>query len=140
MGYAVKPNNGIVIPLLPGTATVTLTNQPNSEQFLTSTGPYFRFTTTGYKQVRIYTNVSANSASANNPRIYPSYSTDASTWTTIGTGLTTQALLLASPGLKVTDWIDLPSAAVGDIYFRPTMNGGDGVADPAINILGFEFR
>jgi len=118
--------------------TTTLTNQVQALSDFSSTGfSWFEVSTTGrFNRIRLNCYVATLSASANTPIIFLQYSTDTSTWTTIGTGSGSDVISLASIGTKVTNWITLPSGAVGaDIYFRVAMQGGDGVADPVVRGL-----
>lgn len=116
--------------------TITLTNQPNSEQFFNNTGITGRkFDATGYSYIKVKCQISTGSASVNDPRLYPQYSTDNSTFVTIGTGTSTNRISLTNTGHYETDWIALPSGAKADVYFRVAQNGGDGAADPVIGYL-----
>lgn len=118
--------------------TTTLTNQAQALSDFSSTGfSWFEISTIGrFNRIRLNCYVATLSASANTPIIFLQYSTDTTTWTTIGSGAGSDVISLASTGTKVTNWITLPSGAVGaDIYFRVAMQGGDGVADPVVRGL-----
>lgn len=125
-------------------ASWAATNSPNSEQaFAAATTQYTKVDGTLLRQVRLNARVVTLSASANTPRIYPQYSTDAVNYTTVGAGTVASgdAISLASTGVgKTTNWIDLPSGAKADIYWRVAENGGDGTADPALSAVYLEFR
>lgn len=113
--------------------TITLTNQANSEQFFGNTGITARkFDATGYTYIKVKCQVSTGSASVNDPRLYPQYSLDNSTYVTIGTGTSTNRISLTNTGHYETDWISLPSGAKADVYFRIAQNGGDGSKSPVI--------
>lgn len=115
---------------------LALTNQANSEQQLgNSLRSAVRVNTNAFQQARLTGIVMALSNSVNNPRIYFQYSTDGVNWIGGGNGIS-----LSSTGAKETDWIDLPSGAIGDIYIRVAQNGGDGVADPAVGLVSIQFR
>lgn len=123
--------------------TATLTNQAVAEaEFVSAGSSALRMTTSGnYSKIRLTAYVATASASANNPRLYPQYSTDGATWTTIGTGLTTEAILMATTGYKMTDWLTIPAGALGtDVYFRIAMVGGDAVADPVVRGVTYQFK
>jgi len=69
----------------------------------------------------------------------PQYSTDKSSWTY----LEGVALSIGTPGIKVSDWVDTPSAMYKDrgytlIYVRVIGSGGDGVADPSFSGVAFQ--
>jgi hypothetical protein len=118
--------------------TTTLTNQAVALSDFSSTGfSWFEVTTTNrFNRIRLNCYVATLSASVNTPIIFLQYSTDTTTWTTIGSGSGSDVISLASTGTKVTSWITLPAGAVGtDIYFRVAMQGGDAVADPVVRGL-----
>ncbi len=123
--------------------TTTLTNQVQALSDFSSTAfSWFELSTTGrFNRIRLNCYVATLSASANTPVIFLQYSTDTSSWTTIGSGSGNDVISLASTGTKATDWITLPTGAVGtDIYFRVAMQGGDGVADPVVRSLAVSFE
>jgi hypothetical protein len=133
------------IPVYTGGSTLlVLTNHPNSEQALgNSGGTYIQFDATGFAQIRVSVRVTAASASGNNPRLYPSYSTDGGTnFTTIGAGTVASgdAISMAAVGSYTTNWITIPTAARADLVFRISQNGGDGAADPSTGIATIQFR
>jgi hypothetical protein len=118
--------------------TTTLTNQAVALSDFSSTGfSWFEVTTTNrFNRIRLNCYVATLSASVNTPIIFLQYSTDTTTWTTIGSGSGSDVISLASFGTKATNWITLPAGAVGtDIYFRVAMQGGDAVADPIVRGL-----
>jgi hypothetical protein len=124
------------------TASITMTNQANSEQYLANNARnQLWFDASGYDSVRLIANVTTTSASVNTPRLYIQYSSNGTTWTTIGTGTGTQVVSLATPAdLKKTSWIILPAGAKTDIRFRVTQHGGDGVADPVVGKVSIQFK
>ena len=118
--------------------TTTLTNQALALSDFGATGySWFELSTTGrFNRIRLNCYVSTLSASVNTPIIFLQYSTDTTTWTTIGSGSGSDVISLSSTGTKATNWITLPSGAVGtDIYFRVAMQGGDAAADPIVRSL-----
>lgn len=127
-------------------ASVALTNQSSSEAFFTQNNnrSVHKFNATNYTHVRIVVNVIGLSASVNSPRLYPKYITtnDASiaNFTTIGTGLTTEAASLAAVDIVASDWIALPAGAKADVFFAVAQNGGDGAADPATGSVSLQFK
>lgn len=125
-----------------GGANCTLTNQANSEQYLgNSARNETQFDGTSFTQVRLVAYVITQSASANSPRLYPQYWNGAA-WATIGAGTVAsgEATTMASTGIKVTPWINLPAGAKADVRFRIAMHGGDGAADPALGNVSLQFK
>lgn len=134
-------NNASQTVFIAGTAT--LTNQVQALSDFSATGfSWFKLTTAGrFNRIRLNAYIATLSASANTPIIFLQYSADAATWTTIGSGSGSNVVSLASTGIKATDWITLPSGAVGtDIYFRVAMQGGDAAADPIVRGLSITFE
>jgi hypothetical protein len=126
-----------------GTATLALTNMLLAEQELAGSSARYRryFNATNRSQVRLKALVNTLSGSANTPVMYLKYSTDnGSSWTIIGSGASTQAITLASTGVKKTDWVDLPTGAKADVMFAPFTAGGDGAADPELVNVIAEFK
>jgi hypothetical protein len=123
------------------TANLTLTNQVATEQGLgNSNRNESYFDATSFTQVRVVTRVVTLSAAAN-ARLIPQYSTNGTSWTTIGSGTGTQSASLATPaGNKKSDWITLPAGAKGDVMFRIAQIGGDGAADPAVGTTSLQFK
>lgn len=126
-----------------GSANITMTNQPNSEQFLgNSNRNITKIDLTHYTQVRLITRVVTNSASANTPRVYAEYHT--SFTTTVGTfsdiGSSAVNCSLASTGVIDSGWIDLVAGAKADVFVTVLQNGGDGAADPAVGGVYLHFR
>ena len=135
--YSGYPVSSVSIHADAGT-TLTLTDQPNSEQPLAnSQRSAVRISTLTWQQARLTCIVMASSASANSPRLYFQYSTDGVNW--IGDG-TAGNISLSSTGAKETAWIDLPAGAFGDVYVRVASNGGNGAADPALGNITIQFR
>lgn len=125
-----------------GGANCTLTNQANAEQYLgNSARNETQFDGTNFTQARLVAYVVTQSASVNSPRLYPQY-WNGSAWTTIGAGTLAsgEATTLASTGVKVTSWINLPAGAKADVRFRVAMHGGDGAADPALGNVSLQFK
>lgn len=119
-------------------ANVTLTDHPNSEQALAnSPRSGVRVSGFAYTQVRLTAIVMALSASANSPRIYFQYSTDGVNWNGDGT---LANITLSSTGAKETAWLDLPVGAIGDVYVRVAMNGGNSSADPSLGHVTIQLR
>lgn len=125
------------------TPLLTLTNQALAEAELATLNGYSTIllpTLGRYSQMRLTCRVATSSASINTPEIYPQYSVDAVNWITIGSASGSEAILLSTTGQKATSWITLPAGALGaDVYFRIAQAGGDGVADPAIRGVCYQF-
>lgn len=127
-------------------AGLTYTNMPNSEQYLQGSGVYRRrFDGSSYLEVRITALIGTIGTGANNPRMYPQYTTDltaATGWTTIGAGTIASgdAISMLSTGEKASNWITLPAGAKADVLFRVAINGGDGAGDPAMFNVLMHFR
>jgi hypothetical protein len=123
--------------------STTLTNQALAlSDFGGTAYSWFELTTTDrFNRIRLNCYVSTLSASVNTPIIFLQYSTDTSSWVTIGSGSGSDVISLSSTGTKATNWITLPSGAVGtDIYFRVAMEGGDAAADPIVRGLAVSFE
>lgn len=120
------------------TSNITLTNQPNSEQFLNNSNRNIWLVDfTGYDSVKISFRTITGSASANSPRIKLEYATTFGSATTdyspIGTGATeVSAAISTTNALTNSGWVALTAAAKGEVYIALMQDGGDGVADPAI--------
>lgn len=126
-----------------GGANLTLTNQANAEQGLgNSNRNEAYFDAANFTQVRVVARVVTASAAANSPRLYPQYSTNGTSFTTIGAGTTAsgEVVPLIPAGAKKSNWITLPAGAKADVIFRIAMNGGDGVADPALGFVALQFK
>lgn len=119
---------------------VSLTNQAVAElEFPNgSTGNRVKFDGTYFSQARLVARVNGLSPSTNDPRLYLQWSTDESSWTTLGTGTGTQAISMSTVGTKATDWINLPSGAKADVFWRVAQIGGDAAADPFIGNMSME--
>ena len=123
--------------------TITLTNQVQAESDLGSQGSsnIVQETLGRFNKVRLTCRVSTASASINTPILYVQYSPDATAWTTIGSGAGVDVIGLSSTGQKETAWLSLPAAAISDnVYFRIAQSGGDGVADPIVRGLCYQFK
>ena len=120
------------------TSPITLTAAPNSERVLgNSSNHRLKLDLTGMSQFRIEAQILAASASANTPRIYAQYSTDDSTYQSIGSS----DLSLASTGVKDTGWVAITSLAIADnIYVRISQDGGNASANPALNNAYLMFK
>jgi hypothetical protein len=129
-----------------GTSSITLTGQANAEQFVANNARnQSRYDATYFREVRIVNYVGVASASANNPRLYPQYSTDGSAWVSVGaatiaSGDAVSMFTGTATSVQVGNWISIPSAARADVWWRPAQNGGDGSANPAIAMLQLQFR
>lgn len=133
-------NNALATIFVGG--TVTLTNQAAAEAELSlqAFSTVLIPTAGRYTKIRLTCRVTTSSASVNTPELYPQYSADAVTWTTIGSAAGSEAISLSSTGQKATDWINLPAGAIGaDVYFRIAMAGGDAVADPVVRGVCYQF-
>jgi hypothetical protein len=117
-------------------SNLTLSSHTNSEQPLdNSQRGSVRVNTSGFLEARLTGVVMSASASANSPRLYFQYSTDAVSWSGGGSGIS-----LSTTGAKETSWVALTAEAKGDIYIRVAQNGGDGVASPALGNITIQFR
>jgi hypothetical protein len=121
--------------------SITLTNQPNSEQDFNNNTRTQRYSDlSSKKQARIVCRVPTSSNSGNTPRLYLQYSTDGSTWNNIGES-TNPTISLSTTGFKSTGWFTIATAARADnIYFRIAQNGGNNNADPVIDFLEVLFK
>lgn len=140
-GFGAASSSVVFVPFHSrGDAALVLTNQANAEQGLgNSPRNETYFDSTDFTEVRLVARVTVVSASANSPRLYPQY-WDGAAWVTVGTGSGAEAASLASAVAVKTNWITLPSGAKADLVWRIAMNGGDGVADPAVGSTGLQFR
>ncbi len=83
-----------------------------------------RIDMTGSNTIRL--GMSLNSGVSTGATIRVQYSTDLTTWTDMGTSITS-----AVQGLQVaTSWATVPAGAKADVFLRLMGQGGDGVADP----------
>jgi hypothetical protein len=135
--------NNNVLDVIMVANTVTLTSQAASEQELANLVGYSQIlvsTANRYNRIRLAARVTTLSASVNTPRLYPQYSLDGTTYTTIGTGSGTNVLSLAATAFVVTDWITLPGAAqAAAVYFRIAQNGGNASASPVVRGVCYQF-
>ena len=125
------------------TANITLTNQPNTEQFLANSNRNIHRSDLRYfTEVRILVRVVTGSVSVNTPRIYveysPTFATAIGSYINIGTSPVSASLTTA--GFVTSPWVELESGARGDVFFTVLQHGGDGVADPALGPITVEFR
>lgn len=123
--------------------TFTLTNQALAATDFGSLGSsnILQETLGRFNKVRLTCRVATASASINTPILYVQYAPDGTAWTTIGSGADLDVIDLSSAGQKETAWIDLPAAAISDnVYFRIAQSGGDGVADPIVRGVCYQFK
>lgn len=123
------------------TANITLTNQQNSEQDLTNDTRTQRYgDLSGKTQARVICRIATASNSPNSPRLYLQYSTNGTTWQTIGQ-TTTPTISMSTTGIKDTGWFTITNSASADnTYFRVAQNGGNNNADPAIGYIEIWFK
>lgn len=144
----VRTDLGQVANLTFQEGSITYTNQPNTEQYLSGVDTHrIVFDATNYTQVRITCYVRVSSASVNSPRLYLQYTTQSPTtasptWVTIGAGTVAsgEAVTMGSSANRSTSWITIPAPAKGDILFRVATNGGDGVEDPQVASVVVQFK
>lgn len=146
---AIPSLTGIVttVPVASDGAAITLTNQPSAEAFFQSNQRCVqKFDATKYNFVRLMVNVVVLSASVNTPRMYIKYKTayangDAvSTFTTVGSGSSTEACSLASLAVATSDWIALDVNNKADVFWTAVMIGGDAAADPQVGLVHMQFK
>jgi len=124
-------------------ANLTLTNQPNAENFLAAVSRAVTLIDlTTYTQVRLVARVQTGSASANSPRLrlryHTAFSTTVTDYSDIGTSEV--ATSLVSTGVIASSWINITALAKADVYVTVTQLGGDGAADPVIGFINAYFR
>lgn len=120
-----------VIPML--STTSTFTNWPASEGEIISgatTGRFRnKFDLTNFTSIKVIASASVAAAQGN---LYPSYSTDQSSWTTIGTGTGSDKCSPTSIGINESGWITIPAGAKSEVYLRVLQQGGSGSSPNAI--------
>lgn len=126
------------------TTRATLTNSPNAEQLFTNTyGCITKVDLTACTRCRLNVTVSTASASANTPRLRLRYATSLSNPPVIGDfsdiGTAEVSCTMASVGCKDSGTISLASAAKADVFVCIGELGGDGVADPVVNMVTAHF-
>lgn len=126
-------------------AQFSLTNQPNTLQFLANSSRHvMRFDLTNFTQVRIMVFVVTASASVNDPRLIVKYRTtfDANpvNWLDLDTSGEVAAGLNVADTVATSGWGAMPAGAKADVLIAVTQHGGDGVADPAIGSVAIQFR
>lgn len=128
--------------LASATASVALTNQPNSEQSLANTPANSRkfLLLSGMTEARITGYLSTGSASVNNPRLYAKYATSYGGSYSLLAETGEQAVSLASIGAFDSGWFPIAAGAKGDVFIDMRTNGGDGVADPSLTNLALHLR
>lgn len=124
--------------------TVTLTNQPSAEQFLSNGNRNINLIDLAqFTQVRFTVRVTTASTSANDPRLRVRYATAFST--TVGDyvdiGTSEVAASLAATGVADSGWVNLAAGAmVDDVFVAVMMLGGDGDKDPVHGPVMVYFR
>lgn len=112
--------------------TLTFTNMSGSAQELAagSTGRYrTKVDLTGMTAIRC--GVSFSAAGASTAGFYLEYSTDQSSWTTLGTASGSDlASIAGTVGFNVSNWITI--SGLGEVWLRSIGIGGDGAADPVV--------
>lgn len=129
----------VILPILKsGNSSVGLTSQANAIQDLTNSTIARRKVDLSKKShFRLIARVAAASVSVNTPRIFVEYSTDDSTYQSIGSS----DLSLFSTGSKDTGWVAITSSAIADnIYVRISQDGGNGSSSPSINNAYLMFK
>lgn len=113
---------------------LTFTNMPSGAQEIAAgtTGRYrTKVDLTNFTSIRCCASVSV--VGATNAGFYLEYSTDQSSWTTIGSGSGGDIARIGDAiGASVSDWISLPSGAKADVWLRAIGVAGDGAADPVV--------
>jgi hypothetical protein len=125
------------------TASVTLSNQSASDQFLANNNRNIRLLNlNNVIQVRLSTRVVTASVSINNPRIILRYSNTFST--TVGNyldiGVTEVSVPLNVIGVINSGWVTLANGVTGDVFSTIIQRGGDGTADPSIGNIVVEMK
>lgn len=144
MSAIINPRRELDIAL--ATAGLTLTNQPNTLEMLTTANPGLLITQddlSNFTQVMLSVRVFTASASGNNPRVilryYTSASTTATDWLDIGTSEVSSSM--SSAGVIESGWINLAAGAkIANCYIAPLTTGGNGTADPLIALIRAKFR
>lgn len=117
-------------------------NQPNSEQCFNGYCPRSTrlLDLTQITQARLIFRVAIASASANNPRLYLNHSTDDVSYAGLAAGVNPSGSL-STTGWRDTGWFTIATAArISGVYVQLMINGGDGVADPNIEVPYILFR
>lgn len=144
MSAIINPRRELDIAL--ATAGLTLTNQPNTLEMLTTANPGLLITQddlSNFTQVMLSVRVFTASASGNSPRVilryYTSASTTATDWLDIGTSEVSSSM--SSAGVIESGWINLAAGAkIANCYIAPLTTGGNGTADPLIALIRAKFR
>lgn len=124
-----------------GSGTVH-TNQPNSEQCFNGYCPRSTrlLDLSSVSQARLIFRVAVASASPNNPRVYANFSTDDVSYSGLAAGANPSGSL-ATVGWRDTGWFEIATGAkISSVYVQLMINGGDGVADPNIEVPTIYFR
>lgn len=126
-------------------AALTLTNIPNGEQELSNARTNrTKFDATGFARVRLVATVrtaAANGSPLGNspPRVYIKYSTDDSTYITVGSGTGTETCSLLATGQFASDWITMPVGALADVFWQVVSIGGNSTDDPILGVVNIQF-
>jgi hypothetical protein len=127
-----------------GNSNCSQANAPNSLIYFENNRTATKTDLANYSEVRLILRVVSISASSNSPRciaLYKtgSYSSTIGNYSAIGTSEVSVAL--SGYGVISSAWIALAAGAkADDIQIAIGVDGGDGVADPAIGNLSLEFR
>jgi len=125
---------GQIITFLAQGAAYQWANQPAAlTEFLGATRQRTKMDLSGYSRVRL-TVVVASANTAANAGIRAQYSTDQTSWYYLD-GSSGPGVLITSTGLKVSDWVDLASAAKQDVYLRLVGINGNGANDPTFGLI-----
>ncbi|NJO64326.1 MAG: hypothetical protein HC836_41020 [Richelia sp. RM2_1_2] len=127
------------------TANITMTNQAAAQQFLANSNRnIYRVEFGSVTQIKLVTRVITASASAASPRIIvkysPTFTTTVGSYLNIGFGDTEVATSLSSTGVIESSWINIETAAKGNIFLTVTQIGGDGAADPVLGAIDLLIR
>lgn len=146
---AALPSGGVLtIPIhADATASITLTNQVSTEQFLGNNNRnIFRENLSTFTDARLVARVVTGSASANSPRIRLMYDLVSGGFsTTIGNFASAAAsgdiaCSMTTAGVIDSGWVALNATAKADTYLAVTQIGGDGVADPVLGLVTLYLR
>ena len=145
IGNTSGTNTGDAITRVLANAAITLTNQPNSLEILTTALPGLfisRVDLTNFTQVMLQVHVFTASGSGNSPRVILGYS---STYTVVpgsysDIGTTAVTCSMSSTGIIQSGWVNIVAGAKADIYITGLTNGGNGTADPVIQGVTAFFR
>lgn len=125
---------------------LTLSNMTNAVAVLplNTSLHYTVVNTVGLRRMRLLARVNTTSNSTNNPRMYIQYSINGGgAWITLGAGTIASgdaiSLFTGAAAVQYTNWITIPSEAIGDAFlWRIATEGGDGAADPVVGNVTIE--